>query len=497
MERTSNNLPSNRNLQNLFQHDLLKIMDEEERISASSAFLRICIDYLGFNPERGVVSDGKGDHGIDFIEISDSGVDIIQSKSVEFDQNIDFEQSIGPKAITDLPRIRALFENLGDLPSEINADVKQALEDIRYKLRSNKQLQKTDSFHVKVHLCAQATKLTEAAKEEFSKLDKTPILYEGMSINITYTPILLKDLLDAKWRQTNTKWKNKQGNTREKFKLDICGGGLIRDSSKSCIFFTKASQLVEAYEEIGYQIFESNVRCEIKNSSVNKAIKNSIRTRRGREDFKHLNNGITIICDGFKYVGGRENPTAIEILRPGIINGLQTVKALADSAKKVLEGNDSDHFHEHCHILARVHNQNSVADYRELVKSTNNQNPMKSRNLRSNDPEQVIFEKYFADMLGWFYERKEGAWNAFNADHARWSTINKKPKHFKNGRNTKKVDNEKLAQAWLAFIGFSEQAVDQKRLLFSSDEKLYGLIFLSRTPHHGRDYETSHCKPKA
>src|SRR6266536_3323837 len=56
----------------------------------------------------------------------------------------------------------------------------------------------------------------------------------------------------------------------------------------------------------------------------------------------------------------------------------------------------------------------AVADYKELVKSTNNQNPMQPRNLRSNDPEQVYYETLFAD-LNWFYERKEGAWKAYQS----------------------------------------------------------------------------------
>ena len=82
------------------------------------------------------------------------------------------------------------------------------------------------------------------------------------------------------------------------------------------MFFAKASQLVDAYQEIGYQIFESNVRCEIKNSSVNKAIKASLRAHRGREEFKHLNNGITIICDSFKYIGSKQDTSAVRITAP-------------------------------------------------------------------------------------------------------------------------------------------------------------------------------------
>ena len=482
-----NELLSSEALQRLFQQDLSQITEEHE-LSHEQAFLRICIQYLGFDPDQGVISDGPGDYGVDFIEVDDCGVSIIQSKSVEVDKEIDFRRTIGSNYIADVPRIRSLFENLEALPPKMNSKVRRALTDIRHSLHSRNETKKDEPLNVSVYFCAQAAGFTESAEVEFERSDSSAIAYgDGVRILITYIPVFLNELLDCKWRQSNTKWRNRKNESREKFDLDVCGS-LIQDSSKSCVFFTKASQLVNAYREIGYQIFESNVRCEIKNSSVNKAIKNSILSRRGREEFKHLNNGITIVCDGFGFIGPKDVPTGLRINRPGIINGLQTIKTLSDSVSENLSKEDYEHFQRNCEILTRVHTQKSVHDHRDLVKSTNNQNPMKPRNLRSNDWEQILIEKYFAEKLGWFYERKEGAWNAFKADHNRWSTISRRPKHFQNGRTIKKVDNEDVAQAWLAFIGFSEQAVDQKRYLFSVDRNYYELIFLHRTSRHGEDF---------
>lgn len=486
-------LLSNEALQELFQQDLLRIAEEEE-LSHDRAFLRVCIEYLGLDPDLGVIADGKGDYGVDYIEVDKSGVSIIQSKSVEFETRIDFNRKLGTSHITDLPRIKSLFENLDELPPRMNTQLKQALMDVKHHIRSLNESQKTHPFHVTVYFCAQAAGLTEPAMAEFSQLGAGTLTYGDCNIEITYLPVFLNDLLETKWSQSNTKWTNKKNQKRERFQFDICGT-VIRDSSKACVFFAKASQLVQAYNEIGYQIFESNVRCEIKNSSVNKAIKASLRAHRGREEFKHLNNGITIICDNFQYIGPRQNTTSVRITRPGIINGLQTIKTLADFVSEDLSNQDLDHFNRQCQILTRVHAQNSVKDYRDLVRSTNNQNPMKPRNLKSNDTEQILLERYFSDILSWFYERKEGAWNAFKADPARWSTINRKPQHFIRNRIIRKVDNEEIAQAWLAYIGFSEQAVDQKRYLFSAERKYYELIFLTRTSNHGNYYNHRPTSP--
>jgi hypothetical protein len=52
----------------------------------------------------------------------------------------------------------------------------------------------------------------------------------------------------------------------------------------------------------------------------------------------------------------------------------------------------------------------------------------------------------------------------------------------------RKVDNADIAQNWLAFIGFSTEAINEKRAIFA-EEHLYSLIFLHRTVKHGFDYD--------
>ena len=110
----------------------------------------------------------------------------------------------------------------------------------------------------------------------------------------------------------------------------------------------------------------------------------------------------------------------------------------------------------------------------------------------SNTTEQLTYARIFAKELGWFYEAKEGAWDAYEKDHKRWRpSLNKHPKEFRvqNKGKVKKVDNEELAQTWLAFIGYSSEAVNDRRYLF--EDKYYSFIFKQRTLMHGFDYEYS------
>ena len=94
-----------------------------------------------------------------------------------------------------------------------------------------------------------------------------------------------------------TEWRDITGRKRDKISLTNTKNQLITEP-KSVVFYTLAHDLVRAFLDFGYQLFEPNVRCEIKNSKVNRAIKASVRSARGRREFKHLNNGITMICAG-------------------------------------------------------------------------------------------------------------------------------------------------------------------------------------------------------
>src|SRR5262249_40867500 len=174
--------------------------------------------------------------------------------------------------------------------------------------------------------------------------------------------------------------------------------------------------------------------------------------------------------------------------QPGVINGLQTVKSIHDSYDELVAAERS-HFEANCDVLVRLHTRDAVADYRELVKSTNNQNPMQPRNLRSNDPEQVDYERLFAD-IGWFYERKERAWQAYRSDHSLWGSLRGyKADSFrsKSSGQIRNVDNLELSQAWLSFVGFLDQAITNKKEIFV-DERYYDLVFRKRIAKHGYDY---------
>ena len=311
--------------------------------------------------------------------------------------------------------------------------------------------------------------------------------------------ITFDELLATYWRETNREWRDKAGNSRDYVllfpELDNDDTAKWIPAHDSAVFYSRAVDLVRAFDDFGYQIFEPNVRAHIRKSKVNAAIKFSLLHALTRKEFRFLNNGVTITCRSFRRPS--QNSPYFRVREPGVVNGLQTVIAMHEAYTDLPEREQQD-FEKKCYVLVRLLRENAVDDVNRVVLATNTQNPMQARNLRSNTEEQVLYERLFAQQLSWFYERKQGAWDAFSRDPTRWRTLANyrksrflvEPSAGSGRRRERRIDNEILAQTWLSFIGFSNDAVHRKGEIFD-DEVLYELTFLTRTRGHGQGHEFS------
>ena len=82
----------------------------------------------------------------------------------------------------------------------------------------------------------------------------------------------------AAWREENRDWIDIAGDRHGTIRLTPMRQANKRDymnDNSSAIFYCLASDLFRAYDDFGYQIFEPNVRANIKNSKVNSAIEES------------------------------------------------------------------------------------------------------------------------------------------------------------------------------------------------------------------------------
>jgi hypothetical protein len=173
-------------------------------------------------------------------------------------------------------------------------------------------------------------------------------------------------------------------------------------------------------------IFDANIRrflgmrgtvnTDITKTSTDPAISNQ---------FWFLNNGITIVCESLDAVTDPDNPH-VKLKNMQIVNGCQTATVLARAEAQGKLSPD-------VRVLLRIYESQDEALVSRIVLTTNNQNRISGRDLRSNDDVQVDMERGFA-MYDYLYERK-----------AR--------QHDTKGVNPRKIfPNEVVAQSYLAVV---------------------------------------------
>lgn len=455
-----------------------------------SAFRSVSMRLLGYEADpSATVCDGAGDRGVDAYRISGSKIEVLQFKSQNFIVNdLDPDASADPAILTDIPRILGLLTSHHLNEQASNKSVKRFVYEIQTALQASTE---EDSPSLTIRLVGLYSGLTEQARAELAAIssESSKIEVFGRTVDVDIEFIDLERLLGFLWRETNTKWVDVTGRETEWVSLKILtksNHDYITDRG-TMVAFARARDLIDIYRRFGYQIFESNVRCEISKSSVNDAIRQQVSTKKGIDEFRVLNNGITIIAENRK----QPSQGRVEIRHPQVVNGLQTITSLSE-AYPALTSEVQNYFDENCYVLVRIYDQSTIDNVPKLVKATNNQNKMEPRNLVSNDPDQIAFEKQFA-KLGWFYERKDFAWAAFDRAEAQWSTLRGfKSRDFKVQKRVgrplvRRVDNQEVGQHWLAFIGYVEDAAQKRRLIFD-DQDYYKRIYRSRVQKHAYDY---------
>lgn len=486
------------NFRSEFIKDVLAFSEQEQK-TIDAAFVRISARWLGYDIPDDDFIDGAGDRGIDFWYASEASIELFQVKGHELDDFYNIQdKKFDNEGVNDLRRIKSFMLD-NESPTSLKADLRKVKERFNYIINSIKsdlefkRIEKAEPLTVKCGLILIGDELTPQANEELNTLkreceaiimvsDKVPVKFDIQLLT-------LNDILNKKWREENREWKDIDGKAQRWIEIRVDKHSTNKENwistPKSVVLYCPLIDLVMAYRKFGYQIFEPNVRCNIKKSKINSGIKESVKRQSSRKEFRYLNNGVTIICKN--YEKPTPNRASFKVIEPGVINGLQTIIA-ASEAYEDLNNDEKEDFEKNCFLLVRLLMENAVRNIDEVVRTTNNQNKMESRNLFSNYPEQILYEKLFAE-IGWFYERKQGSWNAFCTDPTRWRTLNGKRKNDffgQNNRTVRKIDNEQIAQTWLSFIGFSEQAVHEKAELFENEER-YKLIFLTRTLIHGYD----------
>lgn len=222
-------------------------------------------------------------------------------------------------------------------------------------------------------------------------------------------------------------------------------------------------RLGEIATKLNSKLFSLNVRFALNSNKRIKSIRDSLSDSEQSRYFWLYNNGLTILCDDFK-IDRNSQPHKISIANPQVVNGCQTVTAFRKQLGK---------YSEKASVLARIikapSNDKGKEQAKQIAEKTNSQNPVLSRDLRSNDSVQEKLRISFEQLTPpWFYERKRGEWNTLK---------NPQKNKFKEADGSyRRLDMEYVGQSWRMLDGYPSRSVTKKRELFE-DENIYKSVF--------------------
>lgn len=436
----------------LFVEHLERIIDENPEISdIHNAFEYFCMNkYSIGDPTECKRTGGKGDCGIDFYSSNGATYHIAQCKIPAQDwleAHPEKTKSFGSQAVSDCRD--ALRFLLGD--SRLSAN-----DEVRYLYGQVQTDRSKEDFSIVFFLLVFG-RLNERADSDFKELVR-----EYGSQNVRLVLQQIDDIVD------DFIVGSRNSGDRIEVKLRKFKGDSL-NANDYCYFLANAADIFKAFQDYGWRLFDLNLRYEIRNSTVNGEIVNSLKTRQGRKNFHHYNNGLVIVCQHYAI-----RDTDIRITNAQVINGLQTVKSIynAITTKEV----DLSELETECRVQVKVIRNEKPAFVADVVQATNNQNPMSPRSLKSNSREQKTLRREFS-MIDpkWFLQVKQGEWDSLTQEGGRFfkTVVGFPPAEFKPEPNRKRgrvIDNQDAAKAWLAAIGYSDWAGDRTTHYFANNE---------------------------
>ena len=156
-------------------------------------------------------------------------------------------------------------------------------------------------------------------------------------------------------------------------------------------------------------LFNRNVRVaiSISRSNVNRAIRDTFKTH--PKEFAFSNNGITMLCEKQHYHPGQK---VLTLENPRVVNGSQTLHSIRDVANpspnarvmvRVIEIEPP----QGDELEKKIERRKEVIG--KIAVRSNQQNPIKTWDLASNDEFQLELFRFFRNQ-GFFYERRDREW---------------------------------------------------------------------------------------
>lgn len=299
-----------------------------------------------------------------------------------------------------------------------------------------------------IHICANYYNGFELGEQkrferELNKFSNFEILYHLMPHLVSRLTRRGKKLVNARIRAIDKNLFEKSDGDIRALIVDFDARDLLRivmDDERVRHEVDLSDYSVLQQHQILEDAFEDNVRVYLKQrTKINRNIRETALSDDAHRFF-YFNNGITITCSHFDYPKQVRAPI-IELENLQVVNGSQTIHALFDAFSE-----NSSKFNS-MDVLCRIYETRNESLSTDIAEYTNSQNPVTTRDIRSNDFVQKKLEREL-EALGYFYERK-------------------KSQHINRAKH-KKIDAEKAGQALLAFFNkMPAEAKARKKIIFA------------------------------
>jgi hypothetical protein len=366
--------------------DELNLKDEEKL--KSLAFVYLCVKTLldlDLEDAFDCLTDSGGDFGTDAFHISEEVdgefvVTIFQGKyKRDLEGNANFPEN-GIKAIIDA--IRHIFDPSSQL-QKINDRLKVKVEEARSLIR--------DGYipRVRAIACNNGLKWNPTADEAIQRANF------GDQVN---------------WEHVN---HDKLVSILQRPKavdetLKLIGKAAIEDMnfSRVCVGRIPVTEIYGIMKTHGDQLLERNIRryLGLQGNRVNTGIRDTLNSSTP-ENFYFFNNGLTLICEQFKYNAVQQSDYQVQAKNLQIVNGGQTCMTIFRTLRDMVEADRP--LPQTATVLVRLYELPSEDSdlVLQITQATNSQNPVDLKDLKSNDQRQRNLETSIQD-LGYTYRRK-------------------------------------------------------------------------------------------
>ena len=353
------------------------------------AFVILCIKTsLNLNIEEAeeLLTDGGNDFGVDGLHVGeeDDGeftVTIFQGKYKinDLSGEANFPENGVKAAIT---TVQALFDPYKKIT--LNEKLLPRIEEIRSLVR--------EGFipNVRFILCNNGARWTEAAQQHINnaKLPKEQVCFSH------YNHDTIVEVLRSRKKINDS--------------ITLKGKAVIENFNYKRVLVGKipVTQIATLFNRHDDLLLERNIRryLRLHSNRVNTAIANTLCSDSKRDNFYFFNNGITVVCEQFRYNALQQEDYNVQITGLQIINGGQTCKTIQQTIK---ENPELISKLENTFVMIRIYemDNNSEDVINDITFATNSQNPVDLRDLHANDEIQQNLEIGLKEF-GYIYKRK-------------------------------------------------------------------------------------------